>query len=109
MKKLDNHGVTVIELLVLVVIIAILSGLIVATHAGIAEKERNTKRQSDISELRDELEAYYYQNNRYPTLAQLNDQTWRTAYMKGLDASDLTDPSSHSSTIVATPAKDVYA
>lgn len=109
MKKVDNQGVTVIELVVLLVIIGILSGLLVATHAGIAEKERNATRQSDISELRDELEAYYYQNNRYPTLQQLNDSQWRTTYMKGLDTNDLTDPSSQSSTLVAAPAKNVYA
>lgn len=109
MKKADSQGVTVIELLVLVVIIGILSGLIFATHAGIAEKERNAKRQSDVSELRDELEAYYYQKNKYPTLAQLNDASWRAANMKGLDTTDLTDPSSHSSTLVSLPAKDVFA
>lgn len=109
MKKIDNQGVTVIELLVLVVIIGILSGLIISTHAGIAEKQRNSTRQQDISEIRDELEVYYTQYNKYPTLNELNDSTWRATYMKGLDSGVLQDPSSHSSTIIASPAKDVYA
>ena len=109
MKKMDNHGVTVIELLVLVVIIGILSGLIFSTHAGIAEKQRDDTRQQDISEIRDELEAYYTQNNKYPTLSELNDETWRAKNMKGLDSSVLQDPSSHSNIIIGKPAKDVYA
>lgn len=109
MKKINNQGVTVIELLVLVVIIGILTGLIISTHAGIALKQRNTQRQNDISDIRDQLEAYYYQNNKYPTLQELNDATWRQKNMKGLDSSDLQDPSSKSDTVVATPAKDVYA
>lgn len=109
MRKLGNRGVTVIELLVLVVIVGILIGLILSTHAGIAQKERNTERQRDIAELRDELEAYYSQYNKYPTLAQLNDSSWRTTNMKGLNAEVLRDPSSQSYALVSTPAKHVYA
>lgn len=109
MKKINNQGVTVIELLVLLVIIGILTGLIISTHAGIALKQRNDRRQSDISDIRDELEAYYYQNNKYPTLAELNDASWRQKNMKGLDSSDLQDPSNTSNILVTAPAKDVYA
>ena len=109
MKRVNNRGVTVIELLALVVIICILSGLIISTHAGIAAKERNDQRQQSISELRDELEAYYAQYNKYPTLYELNNPAFRAKYMKGLDSSDQQDPSSHSNTIVATPTKDAYA
>jgi Tfp pilus assembly protein PilE len=109
MKKIGNQGVTVIELLVLVVIIGILSGLIISTHAGIAEKQRNDTRQQDISEIRDELEVYYTQYNKYPTLNELNDSTWRAKYMKGLDSNVLQDPSNHTNTIVSSPTKDVYA
>ncbi len=109
MKKIGNQGVTVIELLVLVVIIGILSGLIISTHAGIAEKQRNDTRQQDISEIRDELEVYYTKYNKYPTLSELNNASWRTTYMKGLDSSVLQDPSSHTNTIISNPAKDAYA
>lgn len=109
MKKINNQGVTIIELLVLVVIIGILSGLIISTHAGISEKQHNDTRQQDISEIRDELEVYYTQYNKYPTLNELNDTSWRTKYMKGLDSGVLQDPSSHTNTIVSKPAKDIYA
>jgi Tfp pilus assembly protein PilE len=109
MKKLGNQGVTVIELLVLVVIIGILSGLILSTHAGIAEKQRNSERQQDITELRDALEVYYSHYNKYPTLAQMNDANWRSSNMKALDIESLRDPSSHSYTLVATPAPHTYS
>ena len=109
MKKLNNQGVTVIELVVLAIIVCILTGLILSTHAGIAEKERNTERQGDIGELRDELEAYYSQYNKYPTFAQINDTSWRAINMKGLDNETLRDPSSSSFSLVAAPTKHVYA
>lgn len=109
MKKVNSRGVTTIELLVLLVIVGILAGLILSTHAGIAQKERNTERQRDIGELRDELEAYYTQYNKYPTLAQMNDASWRTANMKGLDPEVMRDPSSTSYNLSANPTKHIYA
>lgn len=109
MKKVTSRGVTTIELLVLLVIVGILAGLILSTHAGIAQKERNTERQRDIGELRDELEAYYTQYNKYPTLSQINDASWRTANMKGLDREVMRDPSSPSYKLAANPAQHIYA
>jgi len=109
MRRLAARGVTTIELLILLIIVGVLAGLIVSTHAGIAEKERNTERQRDIGELRDELEAYYTQYNKYPTLAQVNDPDWRAVNMKGLAREVLRDPSSKTYTLAANPAKHTYA
>jgi Tfp pilus assembly protein PilE len=109
MRKLTARGVTTIELLVLLVIVGVLAGLVLSTHAGIAEKERNTERQRDLGELRDELEAYYSQYNKYPTLAQINEASWRTTNMKGLDREVMRDPSSNSYQLAAQPAKHIYA
>lgn len=109
MKKLGNRGVTIIELLVLLVIVGILAGLVISTRAGIDQKEDNTTRQRDVGELRDELEAYYSQYNKYPTLGSLNDASWRASSMKGLDKEVLRDPSSKSYNLAAKPAKNVYA
>jgi len=109
MKKLESRGVTIIELLVLLVIIGILAGLVISTHAGITQKENNTTRERDIDELRDELEAYYSQYNEYPTLRQLNDTNWRADNMKALDKGVLRDPSSGSYNLAAKPARNTYA
>ncbi|HEY1835966.1 MAG TPA: hypothetical protein VGG13_04055 [Candidatus Saccharimonadales bacterium] len=109
MKKLTQRGVTIIELLVLLVIIGILAGLIIATRAGIDQNQNNTERQRDIGELRDELEAYYAQYNKYPTLANVNDAAWRNINMKGLNKQVLRDPDSNSYVLAAKPAKNSYA
>ena len=107
--KFRQSGVTVIELLVLLVIVGILAGLVISTHAGISQKENNTARERDIDELRDELEAYYSRYNEYPTLAEVNDPGWRADNMKGISREVLRDPSSGSYDLAAKPAKDVYA
>jgi hypothetical protein len=70
---------------------------------------KDAERQTDINSLEAYLEASYANNGFYPTLAQLNDITWQTANMVGLDAEALIDPNSKSPTIVSTPAANVYA
>lgn len=114
MARKTNHqsnqkGFTVIELVVVIVIAGILLALILITHAGIAQKERNIERQRDVSELRDEMEAYYSQYNKYPTLANVNDTHWRATNMKALDKEVLRDPSGTAYTLADNPAKGVYA
>ncbi len=109
MKKLDNRGVTFIELAVLLVIVIILSCLLYATHAGIAEHQRNTTRERDIDQISSQLESYYSQYDKYPTLAQVNDTSWRAGNMKDLSKNVLRDPSSSSYDLVANPAKHVFA
>jgi prepilin-type N-terminal cleavage/methylation domain-containing protein len=104
-----QHGFTVIEMLVILVIIGILLSLLFVTHAGIAQKERNTERQRDIGELRDEIESYYAQNNKYPTLSELNSNQWRSTNMKGADREILRDPSNKSYSLAAKPVAKMYA
>jgi prepilin-type N-terminal cleavage/methylation domain-containing protein len=108
-KTLTQHGFTIIEMLVVVVIIGILLSLLFVTHAGISQKERNTERQRDISELRDEIESYYSQNNKYPTLDELNSSQWRNSNMKGAEREILRDPHGRSYMLATKPATNVYA
>lgn len=107
--RAKQHGFTTIELVFVIVIIGILVGIIVIGHAGIAQQTRNTERQRDIGELHAELEAYYSQYNKYPTLAELNNTTWRSTYMKGVNTQVFRDPSGSSYQLVTLPAKNVYA
>ena len=92
MHNLKQSGFTLIELMILVIIIGILGTLVATTYSGIQSKNRNSERQSHIKTLQSELEVYYAQNSKYPTLADLNNTAWRTANMKELKASDLKDP-----------------
>lgn len=107
--KQNNKGFTIVELLIVIVVIGILAALVVTTFTGIQQRARNTERQTDIKAIHGQVEAYYAQNGRYPTLANLNDGTFRSANMKGLDAEALKDPKGTAQTLVATAAANAYS
>jgi prepilin-type N-terminal cleavage/methylation domain-containing protein len=107
--KRKNEGFTIVELLIVIVVIGILAGLVITTFTGIQKKARDTERQTDVKAIHGQVEAYYAQNGRYPTLANLNDGTWRGTNMKGLDADALKDPKGSASTLVASAAANSYA
>ena len=112
-KKATAKGFTIVELLIVIVVIGILAGLVVVTYNGIQQKARDTERKTDINALHGQLEAYQAQNGKYPFLASpggLNDATFRSTDMKGLDPAALADPKNTSSQIlVAAPATNNYA
>ncbi len=109
--KLKQQGFTIVELLIVIVVIGILAALVITTFTGIQQKARNTERETDIKAIHGQVEAYYAQNVKYPTLANMNDSTWRSANMKGLDQEALRDPKAASGTFVlaATSDADSYA
>jgi len=107
--KRKQHGFTIVELLIVIVVIGILAGLVVTTFSGIQKKARDSERKTDINALHSQLEAYYAQNGKYPTLANVNDSAWRSTNMKGLDADALKDPKGAASTLVGAAAADSYA
>jgi len=119
MRRHSTAGFTLIELMILVIIIVILGTLVAMTYSGIQSKNRNAERQASIKTLQSELEIYYAQTSKYPTLANVNDPTWRAQNVKDLDESDLKDPSWHKATkvctaknepvISATPSKECYS
>lgn len=104
-----NKGFTVIELLIVIVIIGILATLVVITYNSIKQKDRDTQRKTNINTLQGKVEAYFAQNGKYPTLANINNSSWRTANMKTLNVSTLQDPKSKTPTLVAAPATNAYA
>ena len=107
--KSNRRGFTIVELLIVIVVIGILAALVITTFSGIQQKARNTERQTDIKAMHGQLEAYYAQNGRYPTLANMNDATFRSANMKGLDDEALKDPKGTASTLAAAPAANTYS
>lgn len=108
-KSAKSRGFTIVELLIVIVVIGILAALVVVTYNGIQQKARDTERKTDINALHGQLEAYQAQNGKYPTLANVNDATFRSTNMKGLDAAALQDPKGTAQTLVAAPAADSYA
>jgi prepilin-type N-terminal cleavage/methylation domain-containing protein len=108
-KKHQSAGFTIIELLAVIVIIGILLALVVSSYASIQRDQRNQDRQQDINQIYEQLEAYYVENSKYPTLANINNLNWVAINMKTLDKSALKDPSSNSYLLVAKPTKDAFA
>lgn len=94
----QQKGFTIVELLIVIVVIGILAALVVTTFSGIQQKSRNTERETDVKAVHGQLEAYYAQNGRYPTLANVNDSgaanAWVETNLKGLDREALKDPKS---------------
>lgn len=107
--KSNQKGFTIVELLIVIVVIGILAALVITTFAGIQRKARDTERTTDIKALHGQIEVYYTNQNLYPTLANMNDATWRSTNMKGLDAEALKDPKGTASTLVAAAAANSYA
>lgn len=124
MKRFRNpinktDGFTIIELLVVVIIVGILATLVATTYGGVQAKNRNSDREASLDTLQAQLETYYAQYSKYPTLANINDASWRKANMKDLAASNMQDPrwdkdnthcnTNGSAALSSTPASNCFA
>lgn len=105
----NQNGFTIVELLAAVVLTIILASIGVATVKGVRQKERNNERQKDIKVLQGHLETYYNQNNKYPTLANLNNPQWLKSYLKNADSKSLTDPKATDTQLAAKPTVNRYS
>ena len=107
-RKAEN-GFTIIELLVVILIIGLLTFLLIANSSSFKQKERNNERQNDIKALYLQLEAYFAQNAKYPTLANMNDANWRKTALKSMESDWLKDPNNNKEELADKPAKNIYA
>lgn len=107
--KRKQSGFTIIELLIVIIVIGILATLVITTFSGIQRNARNRAREADINAIHSQLEYYYGQNNVYPTLANLNDATWRDANLQGLDSEALQDPQGEAATLAGEAAAGTYS
>lgn len=109
LKKSKQSGFTIVELLIVIVVIGILATLVLVTFSGVQQKARDTKRQTDLKALASQLEVYYANNGSYPDLTSLQDNTWLTANLKGLDLTGVVAPNgTGSNTISATASTTTY-
>ena len=107
--KLKQRGFTIIELLIVIIVIGILALLVYTSFNNVTRDARNRERETDIKAIHSSLEAYYAQNGNYPTLANLNDSSWRDTNFRGFDSAALQDPQGSAETLASAAAEDVYA
>lgn len=77
--------------------------------APASTNSNDVERETDIKALHGQVEAYYAQNGYYPTLANMNTNSFRATYMKGLDNEAFKDPGGSAYTLVVAPQKNIYA
>lgn len=68
--KISKKGFTIIELIVVIAIIAVLSGIIVSNVMGYESRARDAKRLADIHNLVTALNLYYTNHGQYPSYTQ---------------------------------------
>ncbi len=66
MRKTNQKGFTIIELLVVIVIIGILVALALPQLFAAQARGRDTDRKNDLKNISQQLETYYNDNNAYP-------------------------------------------
>jgi type II secretion system protein G len=65
-KVTHKKGFTIIELLVVIVVIGILVTIMVISYNGIQQRSRDSKRASDITQLKIAIEKYRSEKSMYP-------------------------------------------
>jgi prepilin-type N-terminal cleavage/methylation domain-containing protein len=90
--KKRQSGFTIVELLIVIIVIGILATLVIVTFTGIQQKARDNQRQTDVAAVASHVEAFNAQNGYYPSLADLQDSTFVSGNLKGLDPDALIDP-----------------
>src|SRR5258708_37539008 len=70
MKKKNSsflrQGFTLIELLIVIAIIGILSSLLFVNFSGARERARDSKRKTDLTEIKNALQLYYNDYGKFP-------------------------------------------
>ena len=65
-KKLNQKGFTLIELMIVIAIIGILAAIAIPQFASYRQKSYNSASQSDLRNVKTNLEAYYADYQEYP-------------------------------------------
>ncbi|OGE86144.1 MAG: hypothetical protein A3J48_02270 [Candidatus Doudnabacteria bacterium RIFCSPHIGHO2_02_FULL_46_11] len=66
-NKSPTKGFTLVEMLIVIVIIAIISGVAITAVGGKRSRARDARRRVDVRTIRTALELYYERNGHYPT------------------------------------------
>lgn len=75
--KRTISGFTIVELLIVIVVIAILAAITIATYNSVQQRARNAVILSDFEQLKKVLETYNVENGQYPATTNNNKSNWR--------------------------------
>lgn len=92
LRKTNKTGFTLIELLLVTVVVCILGTIVAMTYSSVRSAERNKTRQESLNLIKGQLETYYAQSSKYPSITELNNTEWRKLNLKGLSDGDFRDP-----------------
>jgi type IV pilus assembly protein PilE len=73
MKLAKQHGVTLIELMIVIVVVAILAGVAVPTYRNYLLRTNRTEATMALLRVQTAQEKFYLQNNRYADDDELED------------------------------------
>ncbi|MCL5411282.1 MAG: type II secretion system GspH family protein [Patescibacteria group bacterium] len=76
MKKsffLNSSGVTMVELLLVISVIAILSSATIVIFPFVFSEKKDSEIKDDVARIQSELERYYNKNSKYPEPYNNND------------------------------------
>ena len=76
LKKLNNKGFTIVELLIVIVIIGILATIGFVSFSSAQNKAKKSKAQSTVSQVKSKLGEFFADSNYYP-----NDKDAVKAYL----------------------------
>ena len=62
-----KRGFTFIELMIVMAILAILTGIVTGNVINSLKKGRDTERKADLHQIQNALELYYHDHHAYPT------------------------------------------
>lgn len=96
MRKLNQKGFTIIELLVVIVIIGILVALTLPNLFSAQARGRDTDRKNELKNLQQKLESYFNDNDAYPA----GDMAAAATELGITDADEYTGPRSDGYTYV---------
>lgn len=90
----QNHGFTLVEIMVVVVILGILAATILPKFMGTAQEAKVSTARSNIAQLESALERFYIHMDRHPSTEEGlkllvepptgDDKKWRGPYIKML-------------------------
>lgn len=63
-----RRGLTIVELLIVIVVIAILASVVIVAYSGIQRRARDAQRVHDMSVLMKAMESYSTLNGSYPSV-----------------------------------------